>query len=164
MTGPSNYVREKREAAVNRRLQIVKRLKDDPKITNIKLADSLKVSRNTITQDRRAIMETLQKETLTETEQLRAAMVGKLEDLNGELERHRRDGKLPVSVVHEMLLVHRTLIEMLGIRKPVEEKVVVRRAPIQFNTTIVKTDGQKHQQGVFQIREPLTLEADHEER
>ena len=110
-------------------------------------------------------METLQKETLTETEQLRAAMVGKLEDLNGELERHRRDGKLPVSVVHEMFLVHRTLIEMLGIRKPVEEKVVVRRA--LFHSTppssrpMVKMSIAKL---TCQIREPLTLEADHEER
>ncbi len=156
MSGPSQYVRECREAAATRRLEIVKLLKGDPTITNIELAKRLDVSRNTITLDRRAIMEALQKSTLTETEQLRSEMVGKLEDLNGELEKHRKDGKLPIGVVHEMLLVHRTLIEMLGIRKPVVEKLEVKRTDIKFKTTIVRTDLNFTQ---AEVVKPLTLEA-----
>ena len=101
-------------------------------------------------------MEALQKSTLTETEQLRSEMVGKLEDLNGELEKHRKDGKLPIGVVHEMLLVHRTLIEMLGIRKPVVEKLEVKRTDIKFKTTIVRTDLNFTQ---AEVVKPLTLEA-----
>ena len=140
MSGPSNYVREKREAGARRRLEVAKLLRDVPSTTNKQLAKALNVSRNTITVDRKAIMEELQKNTLTETEQLRAAMVERLENLNAELERHRDgDRKLPISVVHEMLLVHRSLIELLGVRKPVVEKLEIKKRTVSFTTSIVST-------------------------
>jgi hypothetical protein len=63
--------------------------------------------------------------------------VDKLESLNKELELHRRDGKLSVSVIHEMMLVHRSIIELLGIRKPVTEQLEVRKRTISFRTSIV---------------------------
>ncbi len=139
MSGPSNYVREKREAAARRRLEIAKILRDDPTTTNLALARALNVNRDTIALDRKTIMEQLKQSTLTETEQLRSAMVSRLESLNEELELHRKDGKLPTGVVHEMLLVHRTIIEMLGIRKPVVEQLEVRKKTVAFNTTVVRT-------------------------
>ena len=140
MSGPSNYVREKREAGARRRLEIAKILRDDPATTNKKLAAALKVNRDTIALDRKAIMEQLKQSTLTETEQLRAAMVERLENLNAELEMHRDgDRKLPISVVHEMLLVHRSLIELLGVRKPVVEKLEIKKRTVSFTTSIVST-------------------------
>ena len=43
MSGPSQYVREKREEAARRRLELAKLLRDDPKTTNIELAKALGV-------------------------------------------------------------------------------------------------------------------------
>jgi hypothetical protein len=141
MSGPTQtaYVRTLQEEATRRRLELAKLLRADPTITNLALAKALNVSRNTITIDRKALMEQLKQSTLTETEQLRSAMVSKLESLNEELELHRKDGKLPTGVVHEMLLVHRTIIEMLGIRKAVVEQLEVRKKTVAFNTTVVRT-------------------------
>src|SRR5579862_2755885 len=110
MTAPSTYLRILREAQTRRRLELVKLLQAHPDATNIELAKALSVNRDTIALDRKVIMEELQKETLNETEVLRANLVARLENLDGELERHRNNGKLPVSVIHEMHLVHRTLI------------------------------------------------------
>lgn len=161
MSGPSQIVRERREAGARRRLEIAKLLRADPATTNKQLAKALNVNRNTIALDRRIIMEELQKNTLTETELMRAEMVAKLESLNEELELHRDGEKLPVSVIHEMLLVQRSLIELLGVRKPVVEKVEVKRSPIQFETIIVSTDprGERTPKRVTEWKEPLTLEA-----
>jgi DNA-binding XRE family transcriptional regulator len=142
MSGPSQYVRQKREEGARRRLEIAKLLRDDPTTTNKQLASALNVNRNTITLDRKEIVEQLKRNTLSETEQLRADMVGRLEALNTELELHRRDGKLPTSVIHEMLLVHRSLIELLGIRKPVTEHLEVRKRTISFSTVIKSEAGE----------------------
>lgn len=136
MTAPSEYLRNLREQRESRRLGVAKALRDTPTATNIELAKVFGVTRDTIAEDRKAIVEQLKLNTLTETEQLRADMVGRLESLNTELELHRRDGKLPASVIHEMLLVHRSIIELLGIRKPVVEQLEVRKRTISFTTTI----------------------------
>ncbi len=164
MSGPCQYVRERREAGARRRLEIAKILRDVPGTTNKQLAAALNVSRNTIALDRRLIVDDLKNATLTETEQLRAAMVGKLENLNRELALHRKDGKLPVSVIHEMMLVNRAIIELLGIRKPVTEKLEVRKRTISFRTTIAGTqtvDGKRigdSEPKVFSLtRESLAL-------
>jgi hypothetical protein len=140
MTQPSNHLRRLMEAATLRRLEIAKILRAVPTTTNIMFAKALKVSRNTITQDRKALMEQLQNAALTETELLRADMLQKLEHLNTELELHRTDGKLPISVIHEALLVTRSIIELLGVRKPVVEKLEVRRSSVKFETSIVRTE------------------------
>jgi hypothetical protein len=116
-------------------------LRDNPATTNKQLASALDVNRNTIALDRKIMVDELTKETRTETEQLRAAMVGRLEALNTELELHRKDGKLSVSVIHEMMLVHRSIIELLGIRKPVVEKLEVNKRTISFTTSIVGKEG-----------------------
>jgi|HubBroStandDraft_2_1064218.scaffolds.fasta_scaffold21234_4 hypothetical protein len=134
-----NYRRQLQEAAARRRLEIAKLLRDTPSTTNIMLAKALNVSRNTITLDRRVIVEQLSNQTLTETESLRADMVDRLENLNKELELHRKDGKLPISVIHEGLLVTRSIIELLGVRKAVTEQLEVRKRTISFTTTIVGT-------------------------
>ena len=140
MTAPSTYLRQLHETAARRRLEIAKLLRENPAITNKELASLLNVSRNTITLDRKAIVEQMTQSTQHETELLRAEMVGKLESLNEELEKHRRDGVLPVSVIHESLLVHRSIIELLGIRKAVVEQLEVKKPrPIIFETTIIQT-------------------------
>jgi hypothetical protein len=145
------------EAATRRRLEIAKLLRDDPTTTNIMLAKALNVSRNTITQDRKIMVEQLKQQTVTETEALRADMVQRLEHLNAELELHRKSGKLPVGVIHEMMLVHRSLIELLGIRKPVVETLEIKKRTISFSTSIVG-DGVRTEPREFSVtQKQLTL-------
>jgi DNA-binding CsgD family transcriptional regulator len=158
-TGNYVYLRQLQETAARRRLDIAKMLRDNPATTNKQLAAALNVSRNTITQDRKALMEQVQNDAKTETELLRAEMVEKLEHLNTELELHRKDGKLPVSVIHEALLVTRSIIELLGVRKPVVEKLEVKRTTLRFQTQIVSTspelsDGKQ----VIEMSEPKQFE------
>ncbi len=139
MTAPSQHLRDLREQRDSRRLGVAKALRDTPNATNIELSKVFGVTRDTIAQDRKANMEMMTQSTLTETELLRADMLQKLEHLNTELELHRTDGKLPVSVIHEALLVTRSIIELLGVRKPVVEKLEVRRSSVKFETSIVRT-------------------------
>lgn len=141
MTQPSNRQRCLMEAATRRRLEIARILRDAPTTTNIMLAKALKVSRNTITQDRKIMVQDLKKQTMTETEALRADMVQRLESLNKELELHRKDGKLPVSVIHEALLVTRSIIELLGVRKPVVEKLEIKKRTLSFNVSTIGPNG-----------------------
>jgi DNA-binding CsgD family transcriptional regulator len=141
MTAPSTYLRQLHEEAARRRLEIAKLLRNDPTTTNKKLAEVLNVSRNTITQDRKAIVEQLKAKTMDETELLRADMVQRLESLTTELELHRKDGKLPVSVIHEALLVTRSIIELLGVRKPVVEKLEIKKRTLSFNVSTIGPNG-----------------------
>ena len=159
MTQPSNRQRSLMEAATRRRLEIAKMLRDTPTATNIMLAKALNVSRNTITLDRKIMKEDLKNKTLTETELLRAEMVDRLEKLNEELQLHRKDGKLPVSVIHEALLVTRSIIELLGVRKPVVEQLEVKRKTISFRTQIINTStGEITEPKVFTVEQKqLTL-------
>jgi hypothetical protein len=136
MTAPSQYLRDLREQRESRRLGVAKALRETPNATNIELAKVFGVTRDTIAQDRKAIVEQLKAKTMDETEALRADMVQRLESLNKELELHRKDGKLPVSVIHEALLVTRSIIELLGVRKPVVEKLEVKKTTMRFETTI----------------------------
>jgi hypothetical protein len=122
MAGPSQYVRQKREEAARRRLEVAKLLRDDPKLTNLALADVLNVSRNTITEDRKAIMTEVQNNTLTEVERTRAKLLGELEELKFEVEQHRKQGKLSLQAIDRLLDISKTIIELTGARKPVVEK------------------------------------------
>jgi DNA-binding CsgD family transcriptional regulator len=163
MTAPSQYLRQKREEASRRRLEIAKLLREDPKATNKELARALGVNRDTIALDRKAIMEQLQKDTKTEVELLRQEMVQKLEGLEAEVELHRKDGKLSLSAIDQMLSITKAVIELTGCRRPVVEKTEVRnKTRIEFATTVVKTDPKFIKAEV--IKEPLTLEAGHEQR
>ncbi|HEX6822682.1 MAG TPA: hypothetical protein VF123_11540 [Candidatus Sulfotelmatobacter sp.] len=154
MSGPSQYVREKREAASQRRLELAKLLRENPKLTNIALAKTLGVNRDTIADDRKVIMKQLQISTLTETEQLRREMCDRLVALNEELELHRKDGRLPVGVIHEQHLINRSIIELLGVRKPVVEKLEVSKRTVSFTTTIVGTkDGTKSEPKTFTLEQ-----------
>jgi hypothetical protein len=119
-------LRELREATARRRLELAKLLRNDPTTTNVSLAKSLNVSRNTIAEDRKAIMEQMTKSTLSETELLRADMVKKLDGLVAEVEKHRKDGKLSLSAIDQMLSITKALVELTGCRKPVNEKLDVR--------------------------------------
>lgn len=140
MTYPSQHLRDAREQRDKRRLDIAKALREEPGLTNVQLAERFNVHRNTIQDDRDALIEQVRANTLNETELLREDMCKRLESLNGELELHRKDGKLPVSAIHEMMLVHRSIIELLGVRKPVTEKVQWEQTkPITFRTVIVGT-------------------------
>src|ERR1700733_11635001 len=140
MTAPSQYLRDLREQQASRRLGVAKVLRDNPDATNIELAKIFDVTRDTIACDRKANMEQLHKSTLDETEAMRFEMVQRLEALNKELELHRKDGKLPVGVIHEALLVTRSIIELLGVRRPVTERLEVRKSTISFRTFIGKED------------------------
>jgi len=144
MTLPSQHLRDVREQRDNRRLAVAQALRENPNLTNVQLGDRFNVSRNTIKEDRDALTEQVKQATLTETQLLRARMCDRLEHLNTELELHRRDGKLPVSVIHEMLLVHRSVIELLGVRKPVVERVKHEgpREPVKFEVQIVPSSKQ----------------------
>ena len=81
-------------------------------------------------------MEELKQSTLSETEQLRVTMLGRLQHLLDEIELHRKDKKLPIGLIHEMHLVTRSMIELLGVRKPIVERLEVRKKSITFQTYI----------------------------
>jgi hypothetical protein len=169
VTGPSQYVRQKREEAAHRRLELAKLLRDDPTATNISLAKSLGVNRDTIAEDRKAIMEQMTKSTLTETELMRAEMVTKLESLEAEVQKHRKDDKLPLSAIDQLLSITKAVIELTGVRKPVNEKLsVTHKAPIRFETFIVGTDGTRRRVPPIAdaelIKEPHALGAGDETR
>ena len=153
MTAPSEYLRTLREARESRRLSLAKALRETPNATNIQLAKVFGVSRNTIAEDRQAIIEQLKVSTVDETERLRAAMVQRLERLDGEIELHRlKDGRLPATLIHEWHLVTRSLIELLGVRKPVTEKLEIRRRTVSFTTSIVPTQsGVRTEPKVFSL-------------
>jgi len=59
MSGPSQHVRQRREEGARRRLEVAKLLRDDPATTNKQLAAALNVNRNTITLDRKLMIEDL---------------------------------------------------------------------------------------------------------
>lgn len=141
MTAPSQYLRELREGALRRRLELAKLLRDDPKATNIELAKALGVNRDTIAEDRKVIMEQMTKSTLTETELMRAEMVNRLEILEAEVQKHRKDGKLSLSAIDQLLSITKAVIELTGVRKPVVEKHDVKHRIPRFETVIVHTDG-----------------------
>lgn len=144
MTGPSPYVRQKREEAARRRLELAKLLRENPEATNIQLAKVLNVNRDTIALDRKALMEMVKNDAKTETELLRGEMVQKLEGLEAEVQKHRKDGKLPLAAIDQLLSITKAVIELTGVRKPVNEKMqVTHRAPIQFRTLIVNADGKE---------------------
>jgi hypothetical protein len=136
-------------------------MREDPKITNVALAKRFDVSRNTIQLDREAIMEQLVASTKTESELLRAEMVKTLDGLVAEVEKHRKDGKLSLSAIDQILTISKAIIELTGIRKPVVEKLNVNhRAPIQFKTVIVPSGSRAAEFCKAEvIKEPLTLEA-----
>jgi hypothetical protein len=136
VSGPSGYVRQCREQAAQRRLEIVRLLREDASITNIALAAKLAVSRNTIAGDRTTIMNQLIDSTKTETELLRAELVTKLQVLESEVQRHRDKGKLSLSAIDSLLDIHKALIDLTGCRKAVVEKKMVKHSPIQFQTFI----------------------------
>jgi hypothetical protein len=163
MTAPSSHLRslsahlrKRLEEQTSRRLGVAKALRDTPDATNIELAKIFDVSRNTIAEDRKAIMEQLVASTKTESELLRAEMVKKLDGLTAEVELHRKDGKLSLGAIDQILSISKAVIELTGIRKPVVEKLEVRKTQIQFNTRIVPS-GMKLAQA--EVVQPLTLEA-----
>jgi hypothetical protein len=159
MTAPTQYLRDLREHQTHRRLAVAKALRENPTATNIELAKMFGVTRETIALDRLAIMENLKQRTMTETELLRAEMVEKLDGLVGEVEKHRKDGKLSLSAIDQILSISKAVIELTGIRKPVVEKHLHKHTPIRFETSIVGASGESKPRLVELIKEPLTLEA-----
>lgn len=163
MSGPSQYVRQKREEATRRRLELARLLREQPTITNIASAKRLGVNRDTIALDRKAIMEQVKNDTKTETELLRDGMVQELESLKAEVEQHRKNGKLSLQAVDRLLDITKAIIELTGCRKPVVEKKLVRQNnKITFETEIVHTGSNgphygKNVRPLVEIREPLAL-------
>lgn len=125
MSLPVQHLRDKREARDKRRLAIAQALRENPKLTNIELAAKFDCSRNTIHFDRLAIVEQLKMSTLTETEQLRASMVNRLESLAEEVEAHRRSGKLSLQAIDRLIVITREVIALTGCRKSVTQKIMV---------------------------------------
>jgi hypothetical protein len=160
MTAPTQYLRDLREQQTHRRLGVAKALRESPTATNVDLAKMFGVTRETIALDRRFLMEQLKLSTMTETERLRDEMVTKLDGLVGEVEKHRKDGKLSLSAIDQILSISKSIIELTGIRKPVIEKHLHKHAStIRFQTTIAGTAGESKPRLVELIKEPLTLEA-----
>ena len=96
-------------------------------------------------------------------------MVSKLVALEAEVEKHRKDGKLSLPAIDQLLSITKAVIELTGVRKPVNERLsVTHKAPIQFQTVIVKTDGSRVPVPPIAdaelITEPYALEAGDEKR
>ena len=119
-------------------------------------------------------MENLKERTMTETELLRAELVQKLDGLVAEVEKHRKDGKLSLGAIDQVLSITKAVIELTGARKPVVEKHLHKHTPISFTTSVVGRDADgnhvNRKVGTFSvtpvpfaqaevITEPLTLEA-----
>jgi hypothetical protein len=137
MTAPTQHLRDAREKREARRLAVAKALRESSKITNIELAKRFGVDRNTIALDRQELVRLMIADTKTQTELLREEMLVKLQSLHAELELHRQGGKLSLGAIHEGLLVTRSMIDLLGVRKAVKETIEFkRREPIKFTTTI----------------------------
>lgn len=161
MTAPSTYLRELRDAQATRRLELAKLLRDDPKATNVALAKALGVNRDTIAEDRKAIMEEIKKNTLDETAFYRLKLLNKLEALLEVLETRRADkGKFSLQSVDREITLIKEIKDLMGVRKPVVEKFEMKRPPIAFNTVIVRTNGEVSEPKKYELlREPRTLEA-----
>jgi len=168
MTAPSQYLRDLREQQTSRRLGVAKALRDTPDATNIELAKIFGVNRDTIAEDRKAIMEEMTKSTLTETELMRAEMVAKLESLEAEVQKHRKDGKLSLSAIDQLLSITKAVVELTGVRKPVVEKHDVKHHIPRFETVVVHTDGRERRISPIVdaevITEPFALGAGDEQR
>jgi hypothetical protein len=104
-------------------LELAKLLRDNPEATNLELAAALNVNRDTIAEDRKALMELVTNDTLTEMELLREELRHKLESLEKEVELHRKDGKLSLGAIDQLLSITKAVIELTGARKPVKEQV-----------------------------------------
>jgi hypothetical protein len=124
MTAPSTYLRQLREGAANRRLELARILRDTPDATNLELAAALNVNRDTIAEDRKALMELVTSETSSEMQQLREDLRQKLEALEAEVQKHRKeDGRLSHVAIDQLLSITKAVIELTGARKPVKEQV-----------------------------------------
>jgi len=165
VTAPSTYLRELRDAQATRRLELAKLLRETPDATNLELAKALSVSRNTIAEDRKAIMEEIKKNTLDETAFYRLKLLNKLEALLEVLETRRADkGKFSLQSVDREITLIKEIKDLMGVRKPVVEKFDMKRQPIQFNTVIVSTDGKRSEPKTFELlQEPHALGAGHEQ-
>jgi hypothetical protein len=79
-------IRKDREARVQRHLELVKLLRNDPSATNIELAKALHVSRNTIAEDRKFLMTLAKTEVMTETQLYRENQLARITDKWDEIE------------------------------------------------------------------------------
>ena len=125
MTAPSGYLRTLRESQASRRLLVAKALRERPDATNVELAQIFAVDRETIAEDRKFLMEQLTKNASSEMEMLRDELCAKLERLEGEVELHRKNGKLSLGAIDQLLSITKAFIELTGARKPVKEEVKV---------------------------------------
>lgn len=86
MTAPSTYLRQLREGAANRRLELAKILRDTPEATNLELAAALNVNRDTIAEDRKFLMVQANQETKTEIQLYRDNQLTRIEEKWDEIE------------------------------------------------------------------------------
>jgi hypothetical protein len=87
MTGPTTgYLRTTREARTRRRLEVARLLRDTPAVTDIELAKALHVNRDTIHDDRQALMLQVNADTQTELQVWRAEHIEELEKLREALQ------------------------------------------------------------------------------
>jgi len=86
MTAPSTYLRQLRDAQARRRLELARLLRDNPAATNIELAKTLNVNRDTIAEDRLALMQQVNLEAKTETQIMREDQLDRIQKKMAEIE------------------------------------------------------------------------------
>jgi hypothetical protein len=80
MTAPTTYLRQLREGATRRRLELTKLLRDDPTATNVALAKVLGVNRDTIAEDRKFLMSQATNEAQSEMQLYREDQLARIAD------------------------------------------------------------------------------------
>jgi hypothetical protein len=86
MTAPSTYLRQLRDAQARRRLELARLLRDNPAATNIELAKALNVNRDTIAEDRLALMQEVNQDAKTETQIMRDDQLARIKAKIAEIE------------------------------------------------------------------------------
>jgi hypothetical protein len=126
VTAPKGHLRNLRERQAKRRLGVARALRTTPNATNIELAKVFGVDRDTIKEDRQALMNELTREGKTEMELLREELRAKLENLEKEVELHRKDGKLSLGAIDQLVVIARAVMELTGAPRPVTEELEIR--------------------------------------
>jgi hypothetical protein len=88
MTAPSGYLRTLREEQSRRRLEVARLVRDTPNVTDVELAKALNVSRNTIREDRLALMAEVNQDAKSEFQIWRGEHIEELRRLREQLLDH----------------------------------------------------------------------------
>ena len=101
-------------------------------------------------------MDTLNRESLTETGKLRDELCQELIAMKAEVEKHRKQGKLSLQAIDRLITVTKAVIELTGVRKPVTEVVEYFAPPRIPRFQIVEP-------GFIEAEQPALTDGNHEE-